>query len=139
MFRRPPRSTRTDTLSPYATLFRSDLFGRIDILCNNAVHSAASSEPSERDLMAFDTSVFERIVRVNVLGGVWACKYALPHMLARGMGAILFTSSTSAFAGDVGQFSYGASKAMVNWYIKTIATTFGKQGIRCNEIGRAHV
>src|SRR3546814_4802965 len=81
-------------------------FGRIDILFNNAVHSAASSEPSERDLMAFDTSVFERIVRVNVLGGVWACKYALPHMLARGMGAILFTSSTSAFAGDVGQFSY---------------------------------
>src|SRR3546814_3676745 len=73
-------------------------FGRIDILFNNAVHSAASSEPSERDLMAFDTSVFERIVRVNVLGGVWACKYALPHMLARGMGAILFTSSTSAFA-----------------------------------------
>src|SRR3546814_7886755 len=70
-------------------------FGRIDILFNNAVHSAASSEPSERDLMAFDTSVFERIVRVNVLGGVWACKYALPHMLARGMGAILFTSSRS--------------------------------------------
>src|SRR3546814_14188918 len=62
------------------------------------------------------------------------CKYALPHMLARGMGAILFTSSTSAFAGDVGQFSYGASKAMVNWYIKTIATTFGKQRIRCNGI-----
>src|SRR3546814_21120207 len=76
----------------------------------------------------------ERIVRVNVLGGVWAFKYALPHMLARGMGAILFTSSTSAFAGDVGQFSYGASKAMVNLYIKTIATTFGKQGIRCNGI-----
>src|SRR3546814_6763130 len=84
--------------------------------------------------MAFDTSVFERIVRVNVLGGVWACKYALPHMLARGMGAILFTSSPSAFAGDVGQFSYGASKALVYWYIKTIATTFGKQGILCNGI-----
>src|SRR3546814_757548 len=96
-------------------------FGRIDSLFNNAVHSAASSEPSERDVMAFDTSVFERIGRVNVLGGVWACKYSLPHMLARCMGAILFTSSTSAFAGDVGQFSYGASKAMVNWYIKTIA------------------
>src|SRR3546814_18908150 len=88
-------------------------FGRIDILFNNAVHSAASSEPSERDLMAFDTSVFERIVRVNVLGGVWACKYALPHMLSRGMGAILFTSSTRAFAGEVGQFPSGASKAMV--------------------------
>jgi NAD(P)-dependent dehydrogenase (short-subunit alcohol dehydrogenase family) len=36
--------------------------------------------------------------------------------------------------GDVGQFSYGASKAMVDWYVKTIATSFGKQGIRCNGI-----
>src|SRR3546814_5223138 len=28
MIRRPPRSTRTDTLFPYTTLFRSDLLGR---------------------------------------------------------------------------------------------------------------
>src|SRR3546814_13242607 len=38
MIRRPPRSTRTDTLFPYTTLFRSSkaakrgLFGRIDAL-----------------------------------------------------------------------------------------------------------
>src|SRR3546814_7313996 len=30
MIRRPPRSTRTDTLFPYTTLFRSGLF---DLLC----------------------------------------------------------------------------------------------------------
>src|SRR3546814_8681121 len=29
MIRRPPRSTRTDTLFPYTTLFRSDRFARI--------------------------------------------------------------------------------------------------------------
>src|SRR3546814_1633336 len=29
MFRRPPRSTRTDTLFPYTTLFRSLLFGGV--------------------------------------------------------------------------------------------------------------
>src|SRR3546814_1200673 len=28
MIRRPPRSTRTDTLFPYTTLFRSTLFGK---------------------------------------------------------------------------------------------------------------
>src|SRR3546814_13763262 len=28
MIRRPPRSTRTDTLFPYTTLFRSNLLGR---------------------------------------------------------------------------------------------------------------
>src|SRR3546814_4341978 len=29
MYRRPPRSTRTDTLFPYTTLFRSDWFDRL--------------------------------------------------------------------------------------------------------------
>src|SRR3546814_6661172 len=31
MIRRPPRSTRTDTLFPYTTLFRSDLTGRMHL------------------------------------------------------------------------------------------------------------
>src|SRR3546814_17812783 len=31
MIRRPPRSTRTDTLFPYTTLFRSDYVGKISI------------------------------------------------------------------------------------------------------------
>jgi NAD(P)-dependent dehydrogenase (short-subunit alcohol dehydrogenase family) len=73
-------------------------------------------------------------VRVNVLGGVLASKFAIPHMLEQGGGAILFTSSCSSLGGDVAQFSYGASKAMVNWYVQTIAATFGKRGIRCNAI-----
>src|SRR3546814_15804653 len=33
MIRRPPRSTRTDTLFPYTTLFRSQ-YGKINIRCN---------------------------------------------------------------------------------------------------------
>src|SRR3546814_9947397 len=32
MIRRPPRSTRTDTLFPYTTLFRSDLLTLADII-----------------------------------------------------------------------------------------------------------
>ena len=39
------------------------------------------------------------------LGGVLACKHALPHMLERGQGSIIFTSSTSSIAGEVAQFS----------------------------------
>ncbi|MCU1693219.1 MAG: glucose 1-dehydrogenase, partial [Frankiales bacterium] len=86
------------------------------------------------DFLEFDPVVFQEIVQVNVLGGVVAAKYALPHMLERGNGCILFTSSTSSLGGDVAQFSYGASKAMVNWYVQTIATVYGKRGIRCNAV-----
>src|SRR3546814_10396641 len=37
MIRRPPRSTRTDTLFPYTTLFRSDV---VDLLCGEAGNPA---------------------------------------------------------------------------------------------------
>lgn len=108
-------------------------FGRIDILFNNAVDTSGKGK-ADKDFLAFDPARFFEIVRVNVLGGVLASRMAIPHMLAQGGGAILFTSSCSSLGGDVAQFSYGASKAMVNWYVQTIAASFGKQGIRCNAI-----
>ena len=108
-------------------------FGRIDILYNNAVDTSGQGQ-ADTDFLAFDPERFYQIVRVNVLGGVLASKLAIPHMLGQGGGAILFTSSTSSLGGDVAQFSYGGSKAMLNWYVQTIVATFGKQGIRCNAI-----
>ena len=111
-----------------------EAFGRIDVLFNNAVNTAAGRKKRDVDFLEFDREVFYEIIDVNVLGGVLASKFAIPHMLRQGGGCILFTSSTSSLGGDVAQFSYGASKAMINWYVKTLATTFGKQGIRCNAI-----
>lgn len=109
--------------------------GAIDILFNNAVNTAAGKRKRDIDFLEFDQETFHDVVQVNVLGGVLACKYAIPYMLKQQRGgSILFTSSTSSMAGDVAQFSYGASKAMVNWYVQTIATTFGRKGIRCNGI-----
>src|SRR3546814_17193308 len=43
MTRRPPRSTRTDTLFPYPTLFRSKRMGRLP-LANTVDHVVAISE-----------------------------------------------------------------------------------------------
>src|SRR3546814_3296903 len=68
MIRRPPRSTRTDTLLPYTTLFRSsavfrideqlELFGGIDNLFDNkppilgtAIAGDANTDPSLYDVI----------------------------------------------------------------------------------------
>src|SRR3546814_11775932 len=55
MLRRPPRSTRTDTLCPYTTLFlsvlrgaRGDLFGVADVAAEDDLHRALGSH--HRDL-----------------------------------------------------------------------------------------
>src|SRR3546814_16522826 len=42
MIRRPPRSTRTDTLFPYTTLFRSSLAGPHSVLSFQSIAAALS-------------------------------------------------------------------------------------------------
>src|SRR3546814_16511511 len=78
-------------------------------------------------------------MRVNVVGGVTATKLAAPHMLERGNGSIIFTSSGSSLGGDVTAYSYGASKAALNWYVQAFAATFGKKGVRSNAILTGHL
>src|SRR3546814_6517855 len=54
MIRRPPRSTRTDTLFPYTTLFRSDRQHR-EVCCGrNGLHVQSHDRPRERRLFELD-------------------------------------------------------------------------------------
>src|SRR3546814_10699902 len=54
MIRRPPRSTRTDTLFPYTTLFRS-----IEDLDFAAMRACNLAHDRQADASAADTSLFE--------------------------------------------------------------------------------
>ena len=109
-------------------------FGELHILFNNACNTDPAMSKKDSDFFTFDAEVFHHRMQTNVLAGVLAARFAMPHMLERGSGCILFTSSSSSLKGEVAQFSYGATKAAVNWYVQTLAATFGKQGIRCNGI-----
>lgn len=109
-------------------------FGRIDVLFNNAANTNREDSLKGRNFLEFDPETFDTCMRMNVLGGVLACKHAIPHMLEQGGGSIIFTSSTGSLGGDTHSFNYGATKATMNWYVQSLAATFGKQGIRCNAI-----
>jgi NAD(P)-dependent dehydrogenase (short-subunit alcohol dehydrogenase family) len=109
-------------------------FGRIDSLFNNALMISPDPAMRDRDLLNYDPGVLYATIRVNVVGGVLASKYAIPHMLKTGGGSLIFTSSGSSLGGDVTSYSYGASKAALNWFVQAFAATFGKQGIRSNAI-----
>jgi NAD(P)-dependent dehydrogenase (short-subunit alcohol dehydrogenase family) len=109
-------------------------YGGIDVLHNNALFYNLDFVMRDLDFLTLDPEVFYANMRVNVLGGVIASKIAIPHMLEHGNGSIIFTSSGSSLGGDVTAYSYGASKAALNWYVQAIAATFGKQGIRSNAI-----
>src|SRR3546814_12561402 len=52
MIRRPPRSTRTYTLFPYTTLFRSHLAPMIDALSGAGIRVSLFIEPDPRQIEA---------------------------------------------------------------------------------------
>ncbi len=109
-------------------------FGQIDVLFNNALYTSTEHALRDTDFLAFDPEIFLANLRVNVLGAVIASKLAIPHMLERGRGSIISTSSGSSMGGDVTAYSYGSSKAALNWFVQAIAATYGKRGIRSNAI-----
>src|SRR3546814_13808350 len=51
MIRRPPRSTRTDTLFPYTTLFRSDLAPEALALLHDYQLAYAGKTPTEQSII----------------------------------------------------------------------------------------
>ena len=86
----------------------------------------------DRDLVAMDAAYWDKAMAVNLRGAMLACKHAIPQMLERGGGAIVTFGSTAGAMGDVGLFAYSATKAALASLARSIATTYGKQGVRAN-------
>lgn len=108
-------------------------FGRLDILHNNA---ALTDARQGQDTTAIDIpyEIWNATMSVNVGGYLLGCKYALPHMIGGGGGAIVNTASGSGIAGDLARIAYGSSKAAIIALTKYVATQHGRQNIRCNAI-----
>src|SRR3954471_6485094 len=109
-------------------------FGRLDILHNNAAIMAPDHIAQDTNPVDIDFEVWDRTFDVNVRGYLAGCKYAIPHMLAAGGGAIVFALSGTAKLGDLGAIAYASSKGALTIFLKSVATIYGKQGIRCNGI-----
>jgi NAD(P)-dependent dehydrogenase (short-subunit alcohol dehydrogenase family) len=102
--------------------------GRIDIMVNNA---AVQVEALAADVTVAD---FHRVVDVNLLGCVLFCREVLPAMVRQRSGAIVNMSSVNAFSADALLPVYGATKAAIIGYTKSVAIGYGPHGIRANAI-----
>src|SRR3546814_2663748 len=65
MIRRPPRSTRTDTLFPYTTLFRSTCASRWARTCRTSRAASASTTASDRSRSEEHTSELQSLMRIS--------------------------------------------------------------------------
>ncbi len=107
-------------------------FGRIDGLVNNAADLGQVFK--DGDVVNTDLAVWDRVYQVNLRGAVAACKFVVPHMLEAGGGSIVNVSSIQSLLGDMERVAYSALKAAMNSLTRSIATAFGKQGVRCNAV-----
>ena len=109
-----------------------DEFGRIDGLHANA--AATHLVRADGDLMDLDRDVFEQAFQVNVIGTWLCCKAVIPAMAEQGGGSIVATSSMAATHAGLDKTAYGTTKASVAALMRTVATQYGKKGIRANTI-----
>lgn len=119
-----------------AALFEATIarHGRLDILDNNAAILTADLARRDLDMATMETEVWDITFRVNVRGTMLCCRQALRIMERQGSGAIVNTASNLALQGNVIQAAYSASKAAVIQMTRSIATSHGKRGIRCNAV-----
>ncbi|WP_114240618.1 SDR family NAD(P)-dependent oxidoreductase [Dyella sp. C9] len=108
--------------------------GRLDVLHNNAADQSPELGPRDRDVETMETAVWDRIMQVNLRGTMLCCHYALPHMVKQGSGSIINTGSNLGLQGQLIQCAYSASKAAILQLTRSIATSHGRRGIRCNMV-----
>jgi NAD(P)-dependent dehydrogenase (short-subunit alcohol dehydrogenase family) len=107
-------------------------FGTIDARVN--VAAAMGHIAGDRDLVDMTVDHWDGVMAVNLRGAMLCCKHSLPLMREQGSGAIVNFGSTASVMGDVGMIAYSTTKAALLGFTRSIATTYGKEGIRCNAV-----
>jgi NAD(P)-dependent dehydrogenase (short-subunit alcohol dehydrogenase family) len=75
---------------------------------------------------------FDETVRVNLRGYYLCTRAALPSILERGGGSIVYTSSPAASKGEPTRVAYAISKAGIQALMRHVASRYGAKGIRAN-------
>ena len=81
----------------------------------------------DSDALAEDLAVFDRTLQVNLRGHLLCTRAVLPHLLQRGQGAIVYTSSR-----ENTRPAYAAAKSGLNALMRHVASRWGREGITAN-------
>lgn len=104
-------------------------FGGLDIVFNNAGAGGQRGGMDEMSVEGWDATM--NLLLRSVMCGTL---YALPHLKARGGGAIVNTSSISALAAGYAPVAYSTAKAAVLHYSKVCAADLARYRIRVNAV-----
>ena len=109
-------------------------FGRVDVLHNNAAILSVEQRRCDRDVVNMDVEAWDRAMSVNLRGAMLCSKYAIREMLKNGKGSVIFATSGLGVQGDLSLSAYAASKAALIMLSRSVASQYGKLGIRSNAL-----
>jgi NAD(P)-dependent dehydrogenase (short-subunit alcohol dehydrogenase family) len=107
-------------------------YGGVDLVHVNA--GAMDMVRHDSDVVGIDLEVWDRTIAVNLRGHMLVTRHAVPEILKRGGGAIVYTSSVAAFTGEATRPAYSATKAGINALMRHVAQRWGREGIRANAV-----
>ncbi|CDM61444.1 MULTISPECIES: SDR family oxidoreductase [Rhizobium] len=102
--------------------------GRLDIFHANAGTYIGG------DLVEADTSAIDRMLNLNVNVVMKNVHDVLPHMIERGSGDVIVTSSLAAHFPTPWEPVYASSKWAINCFVQTVRRQVFKHGIRVGSI-----
>jgi meso-butanediol dehydrogenase/(S,S)-butanediol dehydrogenase/diacetyl reductase len=108
-------------------------YGSLTTLVNNAISDDVGSG-KDGHVDVIDNGTFDNILRIALMGTVWACKYAVPEMRKAGNGSIVNISASSSKRALPERPAYHASKGAINAMTRQLAVDYGKEDIRANTI-----
>ena len=109
-----------------------DTYGGIDGFHANAAHMGLLARDGDAVDIALD--VWDQTMATNLRGHLLCTRHAVPALLARGGGAIVYTSSGAAYVGEPARLAYAVAKSGINALMRHVASRWGKEGIRANAI-----
>jgi ketoreductase RED2 len=99
-------------------------YGRLDIIVNNAGTTAVIAHG---DLEAATADIWEKILRVNVIGTWNVVRAAVPHLRASGDAVILNITSLAGVRPVGSSIPYATSKAALNHLTLLLANVLGPE------------
>ena len=109
-----------------------ELHGGLDGMHVNAADLDAVLH--DGDAVDVPLAVVDRTLAVNLRGHLLCTRHAVPALLARGGGSIVYTSSGAAFMGEPARVAYAMSKNGLHALLRHVASRWGRQGVRANAV-----
>jgi NAD(P)-dependent dehydrogenase (short-subunit alcohol dehydrogenase family) len=104
-------------------------FGGLDAAFNNAGHGGV-----HRPLHQIEAAEFDLVTATNLRGPFLCIKHQIPHLIDRGGGSIVVTSSIGGLVGGASNSDYAASKWGLAGLIRCAALDYAAHKVRINAI-----